>query len=376
VKLASTAMLCRNLRELRELICLSRLDYNQDDDCSGTSDSDEMWPISPRFQADHGSGRRSRSEYCVNDHSTSVGSSFSELDESVGTNGISVCQRYLSTGHSTQSSSSSYRSCNVLPSLQPLTPISANVQQLGVKIAASPLPAVSTGCSPHDFEVMLNNIDTGVVSDWLQEANDGVAKLSDWNKISENFVSFAHFWLSKISGSDRLALIRLEYGILIERLTAAFRADFPVKSHQIRALVEAVFHEFPRRILSTGGVHLVLRHLDILTLSHRDSEFCKLLSDIHCSTSCRQHTEIVLAMRAFAISSMLSAFVNFYCKLHDSSEVSHTTDMFDDNNDSSVNVDERKVLDQQRIVLAIRLCNVFVAGHCMLHMFFFYSTSI
>jgi hypothetical protein len=356
VKLVSAAMLCRNLKELRELICLSRLDYNRDEDILDTSDSDDP-SVSPKFQAEYGSDIRPQSHRCRNhysgnmetpdsgiDQGTSFGSSCSEVDESLNSRGSSMHWRHLGKGHGSRSSTSSCRVSNVLPSLRPLTPIRA----------ASPLPDASNRCSPLEFEFMFNSIDTGIVSDWLQEANDVVAKLSNWNKVSENFVSFAHFWLSQISGSDRLSLIRLEYGILLDQLAAAFPSEFPVKSHHIRALAEAVFHEFPRRILSTGGIHLVLSHLDILMLSQRDSQFCKLLSDIHCSTNCRQHTEIVLAMRAFAITSMLSAFVNFYCKLHDSQEVICTMDMFDDNNCTSADVDDRKVLDQQRIFLAIR----------------------
>ena len=53
-----------------------------------------------------------------------------------------------------------------------------------------------------DIDLVLDYTDSTVVSDWLQRANDMLQSLTDWCCAKDNFVQFAHFWLSTFTDSD------------------------------------------------------------------------------------------------------------------------------------------------------------------------------
>ena len=175
----------------------------------------------------------------------------------------------------------------------------------------------SSCCTTEDFAVIFESINRSLVSRWLEDANAVIAQLSNWCYCNDNFVAFGHFWLSEFPAVERSLLIRMEHEIFVDRLASAFQPAASIRLCHVTALAEAVLHEFPRRLLSVEGPRLILHWLDVLTSPRRCEQFRKTFSSIHCSTTCHQHSEIVLSLRAFALVSVVSAYVSFYQKLID-----------------------------------------------------------
>lgn len=168
-----------------------------------------------------------------------------------------------------------------------------------------------------NFDEMLCFMDATVVSSWLTRANNNVTELSSYVLADDNFVRFAHFWLTDFPDTQKREIFELEVEILREELGFAFsvgRDQRKVTQHDISNLIGAIFREYPSRLLSSKGNFLFLDYLDILS-SERTQKYKKLLSDVKCSTKNRQYAQWVLATRSFALVSMWSAIVNFYRNL-------------------------------------------------------------
>ena len=168
-----------------------------------------------------------------------------------------------------------------------------------------------------DFDDMLCFMDATVVSSWLTRANKSVSELSSYIDADDNFVRFAHFWLSDFPDTQKREIFELEVEIFREELGFAFsvgRDQRKITQHDISNFIGAIFREYPVKLLSSKGNFLFLDYLDILS-SERTQKYKKLLSDVKCSTKNRQYAQWVLATRSFALVSMWSAIVNFYRNL-------------------------------------------------------------
>lgn len=176
----------------------------------------------------------------------------------------------------------------------------------------------STDFAEGHFEKLLMFVDGGVVSEWLEQSNRNVAELTTWCHTEDNFVHFAHFWLSQFSDKEKFEILRLEYTILLDQLSFAFAAGLnsgEIQHRHLSMFLNAVYREYPAKLMSSQGAHLFLNYLDILSLS-KQLQYRELLSDVRCSTRIQQHVQWILATRSFAVVSVWTAVVNFYKKLN------------------------------------------------------------
>jgi len=275
-------MLCRNMKELRELICQSRLDYHgfdhSDLDTDDFGDTGALGDAGQRQQHDHFTAE----DLC-----------------STTTPDSGLASSFPHCGSSSDSD------------------VTENTPARGHARGQSKPPTKIFRCTTNDFAMIFDSINHKLVARWLEDANEVIAQLSNWCHSDDNFVAFGHFWLSEFPAVERSSLIRMEHEIFVDRLASAFQPATDIRLCHVTALAEAVLHEFPRRLLSVEGPRLVLHWLDVLTSPKRCDQFRKTFSSIHCSTTCHQHSEIVLSLRAFALVSLVSAFVSFYQKLID-----------------------------------------------------------
>lgn len=168
-----------------------------------------------------------------------------------------------------------------------------------------------------NFDEMLCFMDATIVSSWLTRANNSVSEVSTYILADDNFVRFAHFWLTDFPDIQKREIFELEIEILREELGFAFsvgRDQRKITQHDISNLIGAIFREYPARLISSKGNILFLDYLDILS-SERTQKYKKLLSDVKCSTKNRQYAQWILATRSFCLVSMWSAIVNFYRNL-------------------------------------------------------------
>ena len=281
------------MSELRELICQSRLDYHRSD--YSDIDSDDLSDGGATGDAGQKPRRLGSAILCP----------AATPDSGLATS-LPRCGSTSDSDANETAQASSSRSRRLHDSVkQPLTTSS---------VAAAPK---TFQCTTEDFAMIFDSVNHKLVARWLEDANAVIGQLSHWCHYNDNFVAFGHFWLTEFPGVERNSLIRMEHDIFVDRLASAFQPASEIRLCHVTALAKAVLHEFPRRLLSVEGPRLVLHWLDVLTSPKRCEQFRKTFSSIHCSTTCHQHSEIVLSLRAFALVSLVSAFVDFYQKLID-----------------------------------------------------------
>ncbi|KAK2192657.1 hypothetical protein NP493_27g07028 [Ridgeia piscesae] len=168
-----------------------------------------------------------------------------------------------------------------------------------------------------DFDDLLTYLDATLVSQWLAEANKQVTDIATWCYKGDNFVQFAHFWLSDFTAEKQQEIFQLEYSIVLDHLTVAFAAGREagkVKHRDIIHFLLAVLKEYPTKLLASVGAYMFLDYLDVLSSERRDT-YRRLLANVRCSTQVKQYAQWTLAIRSFALVSMWHAVLNFYRSL-------------------------------------------------------------
>ncbi|KAK3751046.1 hypothetical protein RRG08_044624 [Elysia crispata] len=168
-----------------------------------------------------------------------------------------------------------------------------------------------------NFDDMLTYMDATIVANWLTRANTAIEEVTSYCSKGDNFVQFAHFWLSSFPDIQKKDIFSMEYDFLIEELKLAFavgREDRKIVRRDLVDLCNAVFKEYPQKLLGGKAPHIFLDYLDILS-SEKHVEYKKLLSDVRCATTNRQYAQWLLAVRSFALVSVWSSVINFYRNL-------------------------------------------------------------
>ncbi|XP_038064461.1 uncharacterized protein LOC119734903 [Patiria miniata] len=165
-----------------------------------------------------------------------------------------------------------------------------------------------------NFDDMLQYIDGDMIVDWLGRANGMVDELASWCNDGDNFVVFANFMLTDFPEVQRLELLQMEVGILHDELSLVFDQGLKqgkVQLTDLDRLVSAILREYPGRLCGPRGTHVFLNILDTLS-SERTDDYKTLLTDVKISTRNREFAQSLLAVRAFLLLSVWSNIVNFY----------------------------------------------------------------
>lgn len=168
--------------------------------------------------------------------------------------------------------------------------------------------------SKPNFDNILLYMDSTVVGDWLTRANDSIKQLTSWLHSSDNFVQFAHFWLSEMPRSKQRELMDMEFSVLMEEIYFAFGAGLKggsITREDIDAFARAVLWEYPEKFHGSETRDFFLNIL-LCLCSGRKNNYRALLSDVQCSTSTKQFVQFILATRAFAIVNICSGVLEFF----------------------------------------------------------------
>lgn len=290
----------RSVKDLRELINVSRLSYRDDEE------EDELY---------HSSSPESLQEF--------------------GDIPLEVAQPALPKRRNKDLAPLSSKETRVSPPLSagssgrgsPLPPIgalsTASLSSLGrtspVQSISATNRVISAGrkdlkTSKPNFDSILLYMDSTVLGDWLTKANSLIKQLTSWLHYNDNFIQFAHFWLSEMPRSKQRELIEMEFSILLEEICFAFGTGLEGRSvsHQdISAFARAVFWEYPEKFHNSETKDFFLNIL-LCLCSGRKNNYRALLSDVHCSTLNKQFVQLILATRAFAIVSICSGVLEFF----------------------------------------------------------------
>jgi hypothetical protein len=344
----------RGIKDLRELICVSRLTYRESDEELDLSDDEgrasrmsmlgqrlEVLSLDPELHSRQSSA-------------TSRDAILTTPDSGIGTNGHPSAEGYRKPEERSKSgkkkknkkkpntgtSHHDLLTLHDLPKPPPLPPVasappstddgpSSSSSESTVASPSHPPglrrvggdkgPRVGAPTRHHitNYDQMMSYLDPSVVGEWLELATRNVQKLAQWAHTRDNFVRFAHFWLNDFSDLRKREIFELEHSILLDNLEYGFaqgRASAKVKHKDLVQFLSAIFREYPAKVLSASGPHMFLDYLDILT-SERTKSYKALLSDVKCSTKNRQFAQLVLACRCFTLVSVWNAVVNFYRRL-------------------------------------------------------------
>lgn len=170
------------------------------------------------------------------------------------------------------------------------------------------------------FSEIFCYIHSSSVTDWLESAYISMTMLRRWCDIKDNFVQFAHFWLSDVPYPQMLNLLTLEVGIIEDEFYFAFRKALysgALKLSDLQGIRSAILTEYPGMLSGRRGQCLFLDYL-ILMSSEHSMEYKNMLSNVKNATNDHQITQVLLAMRAYALSSVWHAVVQFYETLRQS----------------------------------------------------------
>ncbi|ELU08371.1 hypothetical protein CAPTEDRAFT_227685 [Capitella teleta] len=199
------------------------------------------------------------------------------------------------------------------PTMMPLPPLTARPMSSSGESGIYTRP----GSGDRNIDDLLMHLDLTILAEWLTVSNENVGKMSMWIHSGENFVHFAHFWLRDFPNVEKYRLYKLEYGIVLDNMQLAFKPGMDsglIRRSDLRHFLEAVFREYPTHLTTASGDHLFLDHLEVLS-SERHGAYKRLLSDVKCETRIRQHAQSVLAIRAYALVSVWSSMIDMYCRL-------------------------------------------------------------
>lgn len=334
----------RSVRDLRDLICVSRLQGRISDDEGVLSDDEGR--VSRAFAAvlsfgDVGAGKGRESSQSSPDSLQGSMCMQKSSDSGFATNGQSPESDIVEGGTPTppteppcitptppsdskpddQRRRRKKKRKGVSVSIGHSLPLSAPLPPVGSSPAADPSHGSSSPLRLHDgknFDDILVYIDASLIAEWLAQANQQVSELSAWCHTADNAAHFMHFWLSEIPDAQRAQLIRMERDIICDHLMLAFRVGREqghVTTEQVDAFGCAVFREYPRRLSRSRGAFVFLDTLDVL-ISERTEAYKLLLTDVTCGTRIQQHAQWTLAMRAFALASVWHGVLTFYRNVH------------------------------------------------------------
>lgn len=163
-----------------------------------------------------------------------------------------------------------------------------------IKISKSDILSRPQLLGSTSYEIILDNLDSEVISNWLITLNAKIEKLVKWISDSTHFCDFCHFWLSVISKEDKKDALRIEYNLIVEDLKLAISPGVPqnrLMESKLKSLLKVAFHEYPEGFSGKKGDILFLNYLSILTSTEKN-DYKELLADIKsCITMCRQHVQ-------------------------------------------------------------------------------------
>uniref|UniRef100_A0A8D0GGV4 Family with sequence similarity 220 member A n=1 Tax=Sphenodon punctatus TaxID=8508 RepID=A0A8D0GGV4_SPHPU len=164
------------------------------------------------------------------------------------------------------------------------------------------------------FDKIFSYFDSALVTSWLEKAHSSVSDLRVWCCTGDNFVHFAHFWLSELQCNQKLQLLELEMRIIEDELQLAFLDGLDSNELQpfdLNSILAATLSEYPQELVNHQNPYLFLDYLNLMS-SEQTTGYKKMLSSIKYTTNNPQIAQWLLAVRAFALANLWHAIVKFY----------------------------------------------------------------
>lgn len=120
-----------------------------------------------------------------------------------------------------------------LPKSQPLPPVSSiagspavSEHELSFSSIKEKIDSAKNGSNKRKgrvgFDDMLTFMDATIVANWLTRSNTALQEMTSFVSKGDNFVKFAHFWLSDFPDLQKRDIFSMEFDFLLEELQLAF----------------------------------------------------------------------------------------------------------------------------------------------------------
>jgi len=201
-------------------------------------------------------------------------------------------------------------SANSTTSCQQVAKETSSIGSIDSGFITSDSPALSDKhMTFENLNIIFKLFDRSVVLMWLEQSKRSITDISDWCAEDENFIQFAHFWLSEFPSDRRHSMFEFEYGLLCDKIASGCRSKQP-SLEQLVSFLSAIMHEFPEgRLTGLADAYIFLEHLEAL------AEQCKrdsLLTAVSYSLCSQQYYDYLLAVRTYAIVTIWSAILDKY----------------------------------------------------------------
>ena len=314
----------RNVRDLRDIINISRLSIRDDDDieCKFSSDEDIM---DNEHLSDYLATRPSSALGVASSFKTfatvQTKSSLRNNRENIEEEEIvkrpstvphqkreplnGITQRDKSNGRVTVPLSKNNPVKLQFPSkFSPVPPIGRKVRE-----------DLNRTKERKNFDYLFDYLDGTIVNKWLEDSNQSMQYLSQFVSTDRNFIKFAAFFLEEIKYEDYCNLLDLEFSIMVDRLKYGLHAGYNinlVKDEELLQLASSILPEYPEKLKNKSRGRKELLDVLVVISSSKTDRYRELLKRTNCYTSNKNYIQWLLAIRAHGLISFLTGVVQFY----------------------------------------------------------------
>jgi hypothetical protein len=170
--------------------------------------------------------------------------------------------------------------------------------------------------------------DPSILKNWLEMTSYRLDKLRSLT--TNQFINFSFFWLKQLDYEHKQSLFRMEFELFTEHLLLAFTPN-DIDSLQINQFARQILHDIDQQIglYSIQNDHNFIYHIDIFNRFKRDDQYRTLLAnlpeELTINITNRLHLQWMLAIRAFGLSAICTAAVEFFEKIQKTLEQNRST---------------------------------------------------
>lgn len=167
------------------------------------------------------------------------------------------------------------------------------------------------------IEKLFHCFDGTAATGWLEKAHNLISDLGAWSCAGDNFVHFAHFWLSELQFNQKHQLLELEMGVIEDEVRLAFLETKESQPLDLNSILAAVLSEYPTGLVNNQNPYVFLDYLNLMS-AEGTAGYKHMVSNVQYTTKNPQIAQWLLAIRAFALANLWHAIVKVntlqFCK--------------------------------------------------------------
>ena len=180
------------------------------------------------------------------------------------------------------------------------------------------------------IKTILLYFDSSILSNWLEITSVRLENLRSLT--TSRFINFIYFWLKQFDHQHKQSLLQMEFELFVEHLLLAFTPN-DVDSTQINQFARKILHDIDQQF----GEHSIdkdydfIGYIDIFNRNKRDDQYRTLLANLPNelteNITNSLYLQWMLAIRAFGLTAISAAAVEFFDKIQKTLEQNRSIGM-------------------------------------------------